>query len=96
MPIVLRILTATMLGALVAAPLAAKDDAPGFDPAVARRISPAEVVQRRVRGEKPIVLDVRGRVGDTVVQGAVRVPSDRLEAWARDVPRDAFVVAYCS
>jgi hypothetical protein len=30
------------------------------------------------------------------VTGAVLVPNDRIEAWAKDVPKGALIVAYCT
>ena len=80
----------------LAAPLRADDTAQGFDLTVARRITPAEVQQRLTAGEKPILLDARTSVGVLVAQGAVLVPPDRLEAWAKDVPKKSLIVAYCT
>ena len=42
------------------------------------------------------MLDARASVGDVVAQGAVHVPSDRLDGWAKDVPKKSLIVAYCS
>ncbi|TMA85142.1 MAG: hypothetical protein E6J77_12140 [Deltaproteobacteria bacterium] len=91
-----RGMVATVLLCCLAAPLRAEDTARDFDPAVARRITPDEVQERLKAGEKPIMLDARASVGDVVAQGAVHVPSDRLEAWAKDVPRKSLIVAYCT
>jgi hypothetical protein len=85
----------TALACNLAAPLGA-EEAARFDPAVARRITPQEVQRRREGGEKPIILDTRSSVRDVIAQGAVRVPNERIEAWAKDVPRDALIVAYCT
>ena len=86
----------TALLCSLAAPLRAEEAARGFDPAVARRITPDEVQERLKAGEKPIMLDARASVGDVVAQGAVHVPSDRLEGWAKDVPKKSLIVAYCT
>ena len=91
-----RGMVATVLLCCLAAPLRAEDTARGFDPAVARRITPDEVQQHLKAGEKPIMLDARASVGDVVAQGAVHVPSDRLDGWAKDVPKKSLIVAYCS
>lgn len=77
-------------------PLRAADEAPPFDVKVARRITPEEVQKRRDAGEKAIILDTRGSTGDTVIRGSVHVTSDRMAAWAKDVPKDALIVAYCT
>jgi hypothetical protein len=91
-----RLVLATALLCSLTVPLRAEEGAHGCDPAVARRITPAEVQQRIKTGEKPIMLDARGSVGDVVAQGAVHAPSDRLEAWAKDVPKKSLIVAYCT
>jgi len=87
---------ATVLLCCLAVPLRAEETARGFDPAVARRITPDEVQQRLKASEKPIMLDARGSVGDVVAQGAFHVPAERLEAWAKDVPKKSLIVAYCT
>jgi hypothetical protein len=76
-----------------AAPLRAGD---AFDKGVARRITPEEVQKRIAAGQKPIVLDTRGSVGDVVAKGAVRLPGDKIETWAKDTPKNALIVAYCT
>jgi hypothetical protein len=91
-----RVAVAAALLCTLAAPLRAEETAQGFDPTVARRITPAEVQQRLKAGEKAILVDARSSVGDLVAQGAVRVPPDRLEAWAKDVPKKSLIVAYCT
>ena len=91
-----RVAVAAALLCSPAAPLRADEAPRGFDPTVARRITPAEVQQRLTAGENPILLDARTSVGDLVAQGAVRVPPDRLEAWAKDVPKKSLIVAYCT
>ena len=67
-----------------------------FDPSVARRISPQDVQKRRDAGEKPLILDTRGAPSEAIVTGAVRVPNEKVEEWAKSVPKDAFIVAYCT
>jgi hypothetical protein len=74
----------------------AKPAAPAFDPAVARRITPAEVEQRQAAGEKPIVVDTRGGVSGDIVKGAQLVTGDRIQAWSKDVPKNALIVTYCT
>jgi rhodanese-related sulfurtransferase len=70
-------------------------DAP-FDRDVARRITVDEVKRLLDRGEKIAFVDTRAHVPDVIIKGAAQVPEDELEAWARRVPRDAFVVVYCT
>lgn len=70
-------------------------DAP-FDPDVARRITVEGVKRRLDRGEKVVFVDTRAEIPDVMIEGAAQVPEDKLEAWAKRVPRDSFVVAYCT
>ena len=87
-----RILLAAVLVAAVGAPLGAAD----LDPGVARRLGPEEIQRRIAAGEKPIILDTRASLGDDKAKGAQHVPNDRIETWAKDVPKDALIVAYCT
>jgi len=91
-----RVAVVAALLCSLAAPLRADEAAQGFDPTVARRITPAEVQQRIKAGQNAILLDARTGVGLLVAQGAVLVPPDRLEAWAKDVPKKSLIVAYCT
>ena len=85
---------AVVTGAVV--PLHAEDAASPFDPLTARRITPAEIRHRIDAGAKPIVLDTRGVFGPTIAKGAVHVPNDAIAAWAKDVPKNALILAYCT
>ena len=87
---------AVVLVASVLAPLRAEDAAPAFDARVARRITSAEVKRDRDRGDKMIILDTRGSLRDAVAHGAVPVTDDRIESWAKGIPKDSLIVAYCT
>ena len=91
-----RVVIATALACALAGPLRAEEVTRVPDPGVARRITPEEVQRRREAGEKPIILDTRASVGDVIIQGAVHVPDDQIEAWAKDRANDALIVAYCT
>lgn len=94
--VALRLGLAVVLGACLAAPASA-EAAASFDPAVARRITPAEVHKRTAAGEQAVFLDTRRNTGDEIVQGAVHVPNDDgIEAWAKGASKDALIVAYCT
>jgi len=90
-----RLVVAGAVAWSLAVPVRA-EQAPVFDPGVVRRITPEDVQQRRVTGEKPIIVDARASVRDLIVQGAVQVPNERIETWAKDIPKDALIVAYCT
>jgi hypothetical protein len=91
-----RTALAAALACALAASVRAEPRAAGADPGTVRRISPEEVQRRRAAGEKPSILDTRAAMTEAVIHGAVHVPNDRIAAWAKDVPKDAFVVAYCT
>ena len=67
-----------------------------FDVEVARRITAAEVKRRMDAGKPVLVIDTRGKFVGPILKGAVHMPADKLEAWAKTVPKDAFIVAYCT
>jgi hypothetical protein len=94
--IIARVVIAAALACSLAASLRAEEVARVFDPGVVRRITPEEVQQRRDAGERPIILDARASVGDVIIRGAVHVPTERIEAWAKDTPKDVLIVAYCT
>ena len=95
--IIARVVIAAALACSLVAPLRAEDTARAFEPGVVRRITPEEVQQRRDAGEKPIILDARTSVGsDVIIRGAVHVPNERIEAWAKDTAKDVLIVAYCT
>jgi hypothetical protein len=94
--IAVRIAVGTALACgLAAAPLHAEEGR-DFDPAVARRIKPEEVRRRQDAGEKVVLLDTRGGVGNLIAKGAVQLTNGGVEAWAKNVPKDALIVAYCT
>jgi hypothetical protein len=97
MPIAVRVLIAMVFACGFAAPLRAEEKpASAFDPSVARRIKPEEVQQRQKAGQKAIILDTRASMSDEIVKGAVLVPADGIEAWAKNVPKKTLIVAYCT
>jgi NhaP-type Na+/H+ or K+/H+ antiporter len=64
------------------------------------RITPQELAERLNSADPPFVLDVRTRSQydqDTgQIPGSVRVPPDKVEAWAAKQDRARSVVAYCT
>ena len=95
MSLSVRIVAAIGVACSLAGPLRAAEPASAFDPGVARRITP-EVQRRRAGGEKPIILDTRSNRGDAIAQGAIPVTNDGIESWAKDKPKDALIVTYCT
>lgn len=93
--ITVRVVVATALACGLATAVRAGEAAPAFDPGVARRITPDEVKRRRDAGEKAIIVDTRS-AGSVIAKGAVRVPNDRIDTWAKDIPKNALIVTYCT
>ena len=91
-----RIVFAVALTCGLAARARAEEPARPSDPAVARRMTPAEVQQHRKAGDKLIVLDARAQATDAIIPGAVHVPNEEIDAWAKGQPKDTLIVAYCS
>jgi hypothetical protein len=92
-PLSLRVGTVVALACVLAGPARAAET---FDKNVARRISVDDLKKRMDAGEKPIVLDTRFSLGDQMAKGAVRVPNNEIESWAKGKPKDALIVAYCT
>lgn len=87
-----------LLALLAPLAAAAAEPAPrgGFDPAVARRITPEQVRERIAGGARPVFIDTRGRATGSIVRGALHLPGGRLSGWAARQPRDLLIVAYCT
>jgi rhodanese-related sulfurtransferase len=64
--------------------------------AEARRIEVPEVQAQLTAGKKIVFVDGRGKASGKIIKGAVHVPYDNVETWAKDVPKDTVVVAYCA
>lgn len=91
-----RLAALALLAVCAASTLARAEEKAAFNPGEARRISADDLKKRMDAGEKPIILDTRFATGDTIAKGAVHVTNDKIEAWAKDVPKDKLVVAYCT
>lgn len=63
-------------------------------------IDPSEVRRLLAAGEPVIVLDARGRAAFARsrerVAGDLRAPGTRDLGWAAGLPRDAWLLAYCT
>lgn len=70
-------------------------DAP-FDPAVARRITAADVKKRLDAGQQVVFIDTRPDPEGAMIEGAVQVTEDRIGDWGRTAPKSAFIVIYCT
>ena len=59
-------------------------------------ISAADLKQRLDTGDKVILIDARHDVGNQILKGAIHVPSDKLEDWAKTADKTATIVTYCT
>jgi hypothetical protein len=92
----IRIVLATALTCGLVARAGAADPASSFDPEVARRMNIQDVQKHRTAGDKIIIVDARAQETDVIVPGAVHVPNDEIDTWAKGTPKDALIVTYCT
>jgi hypothetical protein len=67
-----------------------------YDVHVARRITAADVKLRLDAGEKITVIDTRSKFTGVMAKGALNLTDDKLAEWSKDLPKDTFIVAYCT
>lgn len=67
-----------------------------YDPAVARRMTAEELKKHVDAKEKVYILDTRGHVQGPIVKGAAMVPVLDIDTWAKDIPKNSLIVAYCT
>lgn len=60
------------------------------------QITATQLKERLDKGEKVTIIDARHDVGGQIVKGAIHVPMDKLEEWAKSVEKDAMIVTYCT
>jgi len=92
----IRIVFAAALTYGLVARADAADPASSFDPEVARRMNIQDVQKHRTAGDKIIIVDARAQETDVIIPGAVHVPNDAIDTWAKGTPKDALIVTYCT
>jgi rhodanese-related sulfurtransferase len=55
-----------------------------------------ELKQRLGKGEKVVIVDARHDLNGEIIKGAVHVPMDKLEDWAKGVDKKTVIVTYCT
>ena len=60
------------------------------------QITAAQLKERLDQGEKITIIDARHDVSGQIVKGAIHVPMDDLEVWAKDIDKNAMIVTYCT
>ena len=48
------------------------------------------------KGDKVIIIDARHSLGGEILKGAIHVPSDKLDDWAKNADKTAVIVTYCT
>ena len=91
-----RIMLAAALTCGFVARAAAADPARSPDPEVARRMNIEDVQKHRKAGDTIILVDARAQETDVIIPGAVHVPNDAIDTWAKGTPKDALIVTYCT
>ena len=81
---------------LAATSVIAQPGKPAADDAEKHPITAKELKERTGKGEKIIIIDARHYLNGQIIQGAVHVPMDKLESWAKDVDKKAVIVTYCT
>jgi len=64
--------------------------------AVKQQMTAKELKARLDRGDKITIIDARHELGGQILKGAIHVPSDKLDGWAKDADKNAVIVTYCT
>jgi rhodanese-related sulfurtransferase len=64
--------------------------------AAKQQMTAKDLKARLDNGEKVIIIDARHELGGQIIKGAIHVPSDKLDAWAKDAEKNAVIVTYCT
>ena len=64
--------------------------------AAKQHMTAKELKTRLDNGEKILIIDARHDLAGQMIKGAIHVPSDKLDAWAKDVDKSAVIVSYCT
>lgn len=70
---------------------------PGLSPRQVQ-ISPEEIFERRARGERITLIDVRepAELASGIAEGALLIPSGQLSSRMGELPREGLLVLYCA
>lgn len=61
-----------------------------------QQMTAKDLKARLDKGDKVIIIDARHELGGQILKGAIHVPSDKLDDWARDADKSAVIVTYCT
>jgi len=60
------------------------------------QIAAKDLKERIDKGEKVTIIDARHDLDGQIIKGAIHLPSDQLEAWARSADKNSVIVTYCT
>src|SRR2546422_563284 len=60
------------------------------------QITAKDLKERLDKGEKIIIIDARHELGGQILKGAIHIPMDKLDEWAKDADKDSVIVTYCT
>ena len=63
---------------------------------VKQQMTAKDLKARLDKGDKVIIIDARHELGGQIIKGAIHVPSDKLDDWAKDADKSAVIVTYCT
>jgi len=55
-----------------------------------------DLKQRLDKGDKIVILDAREGLNGQIIKGAIHLPEDKLEEWAKTADKGAVIVTYCT
>jgi len=64
--------------------------------AAKQQMTAKDLKARLDKGDKVIIIDARHDLGGQILKGAIHVPSDKLDDWAKDADKSAVIVTYCT
>ena len=64
--------------------------------AAKQQMTAKDLKARLDKGDKVIIIDARHELGGQILKGAIHVPSDKLDDWAKDADKNAVIVTYCT
>jgi rhodanese-related sulfurtransferase len=61
-----------------------------------QQMSAKDLKARLDKGDKIIIIDARHDLGGQILKGAIHVPSDKLDDFAKTADKSAVIVTYCT
>ena len=61
-----------------------------------QQMTAKDLKARLDKGDKVIIIDARHDLGGQILKGAIHVPSDKLDEWAKDADKSSVIVTYCT